>query len=216
MVDLIKFSKEQRRELARLGVLPQQVHALENFTLNFCEAWLQPPQPLNEIKKSLSVVSDGIGSAIRELKELQTAPTRTVKYAANLHLEVEMFERGISDITEIMSLLSDMEAIVKSAASFKISQARHTSADSLPIRRIDEALRRGYAAAYPGKGLPKDFPWPSSSDGSKFRQIVGVCYQAMKQKNEDPESAIRKYMRELSQQRQRYKLLAEDLGRSDS
>ncbi len=96
-------------------------------------------------------------------------------------------------------------------------QTRHRDADPRIIRWIFEALTAGHGAehyilgreAYPRHGddwpavdtHPPPFNFkPSSSEGSPFREVVGICYEAMTGAPRDPERAIKAFIRQRSRQ----------------
>jgi hypothetical protein len=91
-------------------------------------------------------------------------------------------------------------AVEQSEHELRNKQLRR-QANPFAVRRIEKALLNGFVKRYsnkdPSKPLPP-YPFkPSSSPGSCFREIVGICYEAMGQKYTDPERAIKKHIKKL-------------------
>lgn len=71
---------------------------------------------------------------------------------------------------------------------------RHRDASYLPIRAIYSTVQAGFILAGQESAAPGIKP--SASPTSKFRRLIGICYEAIDAPTTDPERAIRAYVRE--------------------
>lgn len=104
-----------------------------------------------------------------------------------------------------------IDAIAERAlARARKTQTRSRLANTLPIEMIDEAMRDGWAMRYSGDvsvgwrllacrdGIDVDAAMAvkrSSSPGSAYREIMGICYEAARHPTADPERAIKAFLR---------------------
>lgn len=204
-----KFSNQQREQLRKHGLNAQQIHALERIVLPFGRAWLRGSAPIAGVRKA---IDDLRGSAVGAAKLLQSmlnaatsAQQRSALAEAGNRLLASASESGAhpEELEAFASALSHLSAWSGDAIAKLPRQRYSRDASPLPIARIAEAIAGGSEVEeYVGpdgesraRVLRVAKVNLSSSSGSPFREICGICYEVMTGKAAaDPERAIKAYM----------------------
>ncbi len=208
------FSPSQRDELKRLGVDAEQLKRLQ-LALRIIKAYTAAPATLCDVRNPLDDLTKAAARTAKLLNSLSQAPVHDdAMTEAKGRLMLAIYE-VVPDFSELtLAQLQSAACLIRDAASHALQeiprqQSRHKSAHVYPIKYIDDALLLGFTAS---QNANKEGPWPpypfkpSASPTSKFRQIVGVCYEAAGAPSNDPERAIKSYMRvRRSEGRQREK-----------
>lgn len=217
MKGLPEFSDSDRRRLSALGVVDAQVAHLRHACVH---VWLHTRKPAarNDVAELLDDVSE---LADKLLNKLAAIGSRVSAAHASAHtlIELEYWKVRPDDSgpTSFHCLAPRIEALRDAARQGKqelpSSPSRHRSASPYPVGKIAEALQTGWREAYgssahsvryeggrevyPKERMGKRYPRaliPSAADGSAFRAIVGICYEAMGG-NPDPVAAIKNYLK---------------------
>lgn len=198
--DVFKFSASTRKSLADLGLSSCQMSEIER-TLPVVSAYLEKSPTVTAVKTELQDANNALLASAKTIKRLMHAPARE-------RAVIEARNRAITSIGECDSddevfskllTLADAASVVLSNAIAALPRQRRSDAGSCyPIERIDRAIMKGLIAVKAGKDrtTPK-FNYklrPSSNPTSNFRQIIGLCYDAIGQRNNDPERAIKAYV----------------------
>lgn len=195
------FSPDQRKRLRGLGLIDAQIDELEANALPISRAWLQKTPTLQDVRDELQALFVAMERAAAALSGLQSTATMTpAKREAQARILEACFEihddpHDNHDFVEKAShALSRVKAMVQHAQeSLPNTQRRSAAASHGPVAWIHEALVSGFANGH-CQPLPRYTLRTSSSQGSRFREIVGICYEAMGQGNTDPERAIRAFI----------------------
>ncbi len=207
-----RFVPEHRIQLKKLGLIEAQIDALES-KLPLCRAILSHASPLQDVRDKLETLSRALESAQNAMSILLNATPLALATHEALQWLIEADEDG--DIEGAMRAVALAQSVVQRAQeSLPQGQRRHR-ADILPVRLIAEALLSGFIRGTPpvpcidmvlspefikenpnyvAYVLPPFTLKQSSSSESAFRKIVGICYEAMSQKNTDPERAIKAFL----------------------
>lgn len=192
------FSAEQRSRLLALGLVQEQIQELEQ-TLPGNAAWLKKPPSRKLVFSELDLAEKAAARALKKLRTLDDETTATgYRAVAAALMSVGATEVSV-DATSVVS--SAIEALEKLPAVFAAARAnappgpwRFRSANPKVIDRIDSALLRGFTRHYRPPFPPYEIRI-SASANSKFRSIVSICYEAIGAGNNDPERAIRAYIK---------------------
>lgn len=198
------FSQARRNRLTQLGLCDVEVNELEIY-LPLCRAILRHPAKLQDVRDEFESLRHKMERAHSAMSKLRKA-TRLMEAKYEAHQRLIMADEG-RDIEKAMQALESACNVVQHAQeSLPTEQRRHRDADIEPVRLIDEALLSGFIKRHstesidPVTGgrrfgsLPRYTLKRSYSPKSRFRKIVGACYEAMGQRNPDPERAIRAYI----------------------
>lgn len=195
-----KFTNRQREHLKQLGLCPAQIDEVER-TLALSRALLQSPPTMNSVRDELSAFQVAIDDARKVADKLSNSEKYTQdKIAARKEAQyrIQWVASEVSDVIEALSAslagLETLGKIVKRALDDLPKKQRRQFADFRPVARIDHALLDGFIKAHKPP-FPPYILHRSSSPGSTFRKIVGICYEAMGWSNDDPERAIKSYLR---------------------
>jgi len=217
-VELPNFTADQRKQLAKLGVLPEQIESLR-VVLPLVKRVLQPPPGRNATKKLLDDVSKH-ADALATLLAKMWSQTDATHAAAMIEVEQRYWKARPEDIgpSSAHNVIPRLTALANSArdavASMPPGQARHRTGSGRPIRWIDDALLSGWIVAQGPRevriidgmefkaALP---PYPDKfhpHESGQFIEIVAVCYEAAGAPlNFEPLAAIRAYVRGKKRQR---------------
>lgn len=193
----VPFNPHQRRELAALGLTDKMMEHIEIGALTTAREMLKRP-PRNEdvrgellqLQKKLTEARDAIERMFEAPKEF--APLR---YARSMLTagQGRHVMGGIRLNESSKSLAAAIEVVEAGIAKVPAKPLRHRSADPYPVELIHDALQMGVLAE---RGEPDpDFMWPSASPTSPFRQMIGICYEAIDAPHADPERAIKAYLK---------------------
>lgn len=193
-----EFNAGQRKALADLGLLADQIDELQMVALPTARALLRKPAALNDVRDCLKIVSESMARATAALTRLLAA-NNSVPALQEALLRVQLADFNTEHNTNaetIRTALKDVSAaravIDRARQDLSSEQRRHRAASPLPLYWINKALLRGFLRAYEKTpSLPHYRLTPSASPNSKYRRIIRICYEAMGQKNSDPERAIK-------------------------
>ncbi|MBL8339527.1 MAG: hypothetical protein JNM97_22365 [Rhodoferax sp.] len=228
MAKPLKFTVKQLRQLRELGVVSEQVEALENI-LPLCRAMLRKLPPLGDVRSELLDLHKTLTRTSKALQRWERARNRELGERGDTvsteldeaYLRVQMASYEISNDVQVLEKLLQAvhpaltcidRAVVGlptvSSTDKKLLQRRNEHPWA-PIDRISQALTFGWGRAYypirHGDSTPADDaaprtapPFPhiaSTGMNSAFRQIVGICYDAMHEKQDsDPERPIKAFL----------------------
>ena len=220
------FLPEQRRELQdTLGLLPAQVDELESDALRKMRAILrrQPTKSnvraeLEDEANALRSAEDAISRLLRgslahpagstEVGPKDAAAARVMLATFEAEEDPEVLDRAL------VSIGAALRVIEKAIAGLPDKPTRHRTASPQLVSLIDKALLSGFLKAHghwPGtSGQGSDKPLPaypiktSCADGSDYRRIVEVCFEAAgAEADQGRERAIREFMRQKRARRMR-------------
>jgi hypothetical protein len=216
------FSSEQRDYLARLGLIPAQVDALET-ALSLCALYIgQPQSRMADVRAVLDGLAKKLKRAKHDVSRVLGNSNLPALHDASLLLQIADFNRrarspkadGDHDprlLAELAQLLEASEELVGQARLKLPKEQARARASPRPIEIIDHALQLSWTQAHTDSGAPA-YPFRvSTGEGSAFRHIVGVCYQAMGRRKADPVRAIRAFKKA---ERELYARLREEFDRA--
>jgi hypothetical protein len=206
--EAVSFSKEQLSQLTRRFGLTSERLARLKVALRLIAFYTEAPRSLSEVRKPLTDILEHTCSAIRSLDALMSQPKhdaardeaklRYLESTAELHPEgcqpnskislFHQYDPREDEVARWRSLLVEFAEIAKHAIDQIPRGASKAPAHWYPIFYLDEALNHN---AKEGERIP-----PSASRTSKFREIAAICYRAAKAPTADPETAIRKYLKQ--------------------
>ena len=198
------FSPAQRQRLRSLGLIDAQIDELETNALPLSRAWLRKPPTLQDVRDELQALFDAMERAAAAMSRLLSADKFTpAMREAQARLLMACFEihhdphDNHDHVEKAFDALSRAKAVVQYAQeSLPKTQRRHEAASVLPVKCIDKALLSGFIKGHKGcMTLPRYELRRSYSPKSKYRRIVGICYEAMGQQvNKGPERAIKAFI----------------------
>ena len=205
----IRFKEHHREELLKLGLTPQAIEQIEMEGLPPALAILEREPPRAEVRGELHSLSDALTEARTAVERLLNA-TATVPHLNAARLKIAGGGRrnvmgGMRLNETSQSLATAVDVVEAALEKLPDEPVRHLSADPLPIKLIHRALQFGSIIA----GLEPLNPnlKPSSSPGSPFRRMVGICYETINAPTIDPERAIKAYV-------SRWRAVQEYIGRT--
>jgi hypothetical protein len=190
------FTISDRKELAAAGAKQIAESAeIEKHALPICRKQCSASQrAFAEVRAIIADTLTAVSEAQVHLSRLYSEQTDARK-EARVRFEMSLHDMSADrdPVDSTVRNLIDMRTILAHAlAELPKGQRRHRTARIDPVRRIDEALLRGFT-----RGHTMPFPpyllRASSSPGSQFREVVGICYRAIG-RNDDPERAIKAYI----------------------
>lgn len=194
----ISFTRHQRTQLQALGVPDHAIALLEGEVLPAAQQLLRKRPRRNDVLAELKDLSRSLTKASASI-ERTLAATRVVPHrweALSLlsggYGRHAMGGLRLSEASEALARAT--RAVQQAIDDVPPGPVRQRVADPYPIQLIQGALAHGAFAAY---GDPNAHQIrPSLSPTSPFRQIVGLCYEALKLRSADPERALRAYMKQ--------------------
>jgi hypothetical protein len=204
-MSLPAFTADQRKRLLALGLLQSQIDELE-AVLPLAAAFIQAPPALADVRDCLVRISGAQKRASKELlRLLDVAPTLPALLEAQYRVLAADSLASNRDPGETVRVAN--YALFAAGAVFQRAlddlpppptQRRHRAASAIPIFQLDAAMLRGFIKSHgeTARPMPLYAPKRSASPGSQYRRIVGICYEAMGQRNTDPERAIKAFIRE--------------------
>jgi|GEM_PF-2934957 len=199
------FTDDQKSRLNELGVIPEQVHELRH-TLAIVRRYVRRRAANNDIAEPLRDVARLASELARKLQTAMV-PEAAMMIEEG-YWRARPKDEGPTVAMHMCPRLDALTAAARAAIDTvpNGTQARTSVGDPRPIRAIDEALLDGWVKRYgpmacswidpdggedaviaamvkaaeenpPGKPFPARHR-PSVSDGSAYREIVGICYAA--------------------------------------
>ena len=203
-MESFKFTPEQCGRLKLYCVSVMQIEALERHSCFLGRAILcgkNPPR--NDVAKKIESLRKHMIAAHEILTDNTLAGRNARAFLQSADEEL------IIDLPALMAVAT----VCNEAVAMLPSQTRDRKADPRIVGMIYSDLVSGRAkehiAIRKGDGpstarkLPKDRIELSSSPGSRFREIVCICYEAMTDKEVDPERAIKSFIRARKDQTRR-------------
>lgn len=219
----LAFSPEQRQALAALGVVPEQIEAVEDV-LPECRAAMRTPAPMDDVRGELTKLSRAMDNAARTMSRLEGAREyQPALLEAFERIQTESFKldsivdsAGYDLIERAIDALTFAQACVDRATAGLPTEQRRRESPWWPVLRIHQALVLGWELAYypsrhgkapSGAAASAQPPFPHvPSMGLKkkpFRRVVSICYDVMRgQYGSDPERQIRAFCAWYGKQRE--------------
>lgn len=195
----VQFTPDERRELLRLGLSEAMVHQIEVDALPIAKESLSWQPSRSDVRAELREVTDAIKAARDAIEALlaatSAAPARLTARSLLPGGGLRHREGGMR-LAEASKRLDDSLSVLQVAESCipDDKPLRRTTASHYPVELIHNAMQLG--SLIEGADPHVERVRPSSSPTSRFRQVVGICYQAIGADNTDPERAIKAYMTE--------------------
>lgn len=197
----VRFEPHQRVELLRLGLVNEAIDQIEVDALPRAQFIIKPDPPLGSVRDELSDVAQAIGGAQSAIEKLLSATEAAPHRLAALQLvaAVALPDRrrhifgGARLQDAFKSLAKAMEVVEDAMAEIPPGPIRHRTASDLPIDLIHSALQLGFIFA--GREPLHPTLRPSASPTSAFRRIIGICYEAIGAGSNDPERAIKAFVK---------------------
>lgn len=193
------FTSDQRQRLLNLKLIEAQITQLEKAALPVARAVLGTPAPMQDVRDELRSLHNAMNKACKAMSCLLNARIdNRARFEALQRVTMADFENGGEGGTMVSAnnlMAAAIANVLTSEHCLPKSQRRNSSASILPIQLIDNALDAGFVKGQTkGKAFPPYTLQRSSSPGSPYREIVGICYEAMAQDNIDPERAIKSFI----------------------
>jgi hypothetical protein len=194
----IRFDAHQRAALTKLGLTPEAIFYIEAEALPTARIFLRQRPPkrdvvkeLLDLQKSLLKARAGIErllGASRDVPHLHTA----LAHLSAGHGRYALGGLRLSETSQSLAVAIDV--IEKGIADLPPGPVRHRFADPYPIELIHGAIQTG---TFKATGDPYAHGMsPSVSHTSRFRRVVGVCYEVLlNQPEADPDRALRAYVK---------------------
>jgi len=226
MAGLPNFSQQDRKSLKKLGVVEAQIEQLRYARLTV-RLSVSQPAARNDIADLLNDVAIMAESLLRKTGAISAQSTAA--HAVAHSLIEQGYWNTIPDDSGGQSfhclaprLRALRDAASKGKDELSPRPSRYRSANPQPVHSIAEALVFGWSKEHgsnvyksqlvDGKEVmtycngPQRKPYPdtltpSAADGSAFRKIVGICYEA-EGGNSDPLAAIKAYLRKERESRE--------------
>lgn len=192
------FSDMHRSELGgALELLPAQIAELESIALPSMQAFLRKAPARNDVRDLLQETAKALQSAKAAIERLLAAgsvPNGTAGSpgdAAMARVLLASYELGADGNVLDLAMPSIGSAILvveKASNALPEKPVRHPAASPYPVGLIDQALLSGFLKAHnhwPGTSgtgsataLPPYLVSASYAEGSDYRRIVEICYEA--------------------------------------
>lgn len=214
-----KFSKKDIKRLEELDLLPEQIERLEHKLIYIANIAI-PVAPMAGVRDELGgflLSLKDVKKRISAMLSAQKKENNPARYEARVRIELtdmtdidEMSVYGPDVIpTQLMESTLDKIDLLERVADDALNnlprvQARNRIASPDAIRLLKNALDAGFQTHHLRKN--PDSPLPpyeeikiSASEGSIFREIARICYQAAGHQNHDPRRAIEQYLKASSE-----------------
>ena len=197
-MEFIRFNPVQRAELLRLGLLDSVIDHVETDGLPLGQYRLTREPRRGDVLDELRTVGKAIAEARTVIERLLNA-TRAVPHLWAARRQIPGGGRrhvmgGMRLNETSKSLATAQEVIGEAIAGIPSQPVRHRDASDFPIKAIYSAVQTGFAMAGQDPGAPG--LKPSASPTSKFRRLIGICYAAIGAPTDDPDRAIKAYVKE--------------------
>jgi len=186
---MIRFTADQKCRLKAHNVTDRQILELERKVL---------PASRYHISKqpTLTDVRDELGKLNKALKNAQNTMAELLQADEEISAKGEVFERIMSENFKLQGEDEFFEDTLRAIAVANVitekarkklttEQTRNNEASPYPVQLIADALTRNNES---NKTIR-----PSVSPTSPFFKIVEICYEAIREKHQDPSRAIRAY-----------------------
>jgi hypothetical protein len=206
----IRFTKQQRKDLLGLGLPDEVITAIEVEALPWSRRIVLHQEPRRaDVLAELRAVQSALIRARDAIERfLQPEPKGPPPYSVPLpsvpHLDAARKRlagggyRHIMDGIPLnrtsMALVECIEVMDRAVASVEPGPVRRRTANTMAIENIHRAMQKASFFSTGQFHLPG--LEPSASPESKFRDVIGICYQAIGAPFPDPERALKAYMRE--------------------
>jgi hypothetical protein len=191
-----KFDEKQRDELVRRGLCAEQIAAIEEI-LPTAAALIEQPARMGHVRERLTELSTQIAASCQAVTNLLDAGRSTLPDSREALFWAQIADFNLHRNTDTRTLHNAVAAlnlartvIDRAITELPREQRRSRQASPAAVALIDRALLDGLVKA----GAVRDMLKRSSSPGSAYRDIIGICYQAMGQSTHDPERAIRAFI----------------------
>jgi hypothetical protein len=202
--DFPRFAPDQVDSLRRHSLTDVQIVELSRALLG-CQVSIAPFVPMAQVREELTSLRLSLETSLKALRHLMRTDSGAA-FEAHLRMQVARADhttpidgqRLDDDARHAAGATTTMlEAVGWALAGLPVDQRRRRSASPEPVRKIHDALLKGWVARHRGGFMPP-FPFkPSSNSTSDFYEIVATCYAAFtKNRDSDPERAIKAYIRE--------------------
>lgn len=219
------FTAAQLRDLKRLGVTREQVEALRRVLPSIqWTTQSVPVTDIYKRLLAIASDAEKLAKELKQLKRPHDRATGQASFLLweahgqrlhDDHYAAPLEPMPLNPPPDKLAMEIERLAAVADAAIArmkdkrgKLKQSRPMPASPRPIANIDEALLDGWGKTYTDhltdeqlrrgeypRPLPA-YPFaPSIADGSPFRKIVSLCYQAAHHPTVYPERAIKTYLR---------------------
>lgn len=190
------FKAHQWAELKALDLPDRVIAEIERCALPFAKRILEHRPRKNDVVEELKSLLAALKTAHSSMEGFLTDSHNTPARAAALW-EVNGGDGpdtlgGIRLAQALKPLTVAVHAVEGAIQRMPSGPVRHRAADPHPIKLIVGALDVGWlvAGGQPGgHGIR-----PSTSPTSRFRRLIGTCYEAMDQGSGDPIRAIKAYV----------------------
>jgi hypothetical protein len=204
-MDTPTFTEEQKEALSRLGLFDQQIKAVE-LVLPTVQALLRQSPTLTDVREHLGSLRKSLANAAEAISKLAGASTRhSAEQEAWWRLQAADFalnRKANADMAG-QSIAAARRVVERALEDLSREQRRHRAAHPLPVFQIDRALHNGFVNAHAGKRFRPYLLKPSASPNSVYRRIIAICYEAVGAKNSDPERAVKAFISQSAQARDR-------------
>jgi hypothetical protein len=190
-----RFSEDARCRLRGLGLIKEQIAELEEV-LPFCRLDIADAPRLQDVRAELKAASRTIERAFAQTRRLllEYNTVSPIAREAMNRIQKASHEAG-GDCCEIErardALVPLDRAVTKALADLPKEQRRTRAAAPRPVKRIDDALIRGWGRGGGGRAYNLA-PDPEIRDGTaritrrrranakrKFEEIVQICYDTI-------------------------------------
>lgn len=194
----IRFNPDQRAELVRLGLVDLAIKQVEVEGLPAAQFILSREPPRGAVLDELSAVAsavEGARNGIERLLNATDAAPHRVAARSLISGGGRRYAMGGMRLDETSKALAiAMEVITDAMGRIPPEPLRHRQASAFPIKRIYSAVQHGFMMA--GREPVAPGLKPSASPTSNFRRLIGICYEAIGASTDDPERAIKSYVKE--------------------
>lgn len=195
----IKFNESQRARLLKLDLIPEVIAVVEAEALPVAKGLLEKPPRLGDVRSELREVHKALQRAQHSVAALMGA-TDAVPYRqeARSRVRIGPFRAQDAAMQKLAGSFPDaIAAVAEALDKMPAKPTRHRTASPAVVNEIYRAVQKGYIMA----GLEPLQPHlaPSVSPGSRFRELIGICYEALGAPSSDPERAIKAYLKQWRQ-----------------
>ena len=188
------LSRSQTDDLRSYGLSTRQISAIETTVRNFKTGGYFGAAPtMADVKRPIADASKSLRYAARRLQgflgQARGGCDQAARDAGNaVYAAASLQGIGSDELDVRIRSVAEIAEFCDLALSQLPIQKRSNHAHWLPVARIWEAINRAHQPGQESQRL-------SSSPGSAFRKICGVCYEVMTDNPEaDPERALKSFV----------------------
>lgn len=186
----IRFSDDQHQHLEELGLTPRQIAELENMACPVGKLFLAKPERVADMRDGLAKIRREMGQGQTSLGEMLKGKMTGARKVALLMLCDAAVRRGGYQMIERAPIPQNQLSKIFAEARAALPKQSRQRATPRPVQLIWQAIIGAHERPQPNR---IHLSW---SPGSAFREIVGICYEAMTGKRDvDPERAIKAFVR---------------------